>query len=337
MKNIKKILNYLLASALFAAVLISCNDDSSITGIKIDKEELLLAINGTATLTANLVPLSATNQMQWSSSNSSVAVVESNDKAVSSSKGAVTAKSAGTATIKVTTKSGKHIAECIVTVIDPQPELILVEGGVFTMGCTDGEGEDHEFPVHEVTLSSFKMAKYEVTQQQWEAVMGSNPSYFKGVNNPVENVSWNNAQEFIKNLNALTGKKYRLPTEAEWEYAARGGKQSKGYKYSGSDDINAVAWYTGNTSQPVGTKAPNELGIYDMSGNVFEMCNDWYGAYTEGAQTNPQGATTGTRRITRGGSHFNFGAYGCRVSYRISLQPGNSGIGIGFRLAHPEN
>jgi len=336
MKNINNFFYYLLVSTLLATVSISCNDNSSVTDIKLDKNELYLAIGSTATLTANLFPYSASDKMNWSTSNSNVVVVESNDKVVTVTKGILTAKALGTATITVTTKKGKYTAECTITVINPEPELVLVEGGTFTMGCTDGDCNERsdELPVHQVALSSYKITKYTVTQQQWEAVMGKNPSYFKGYNLPVEQVSWDNVQEFIQKLNALTGKKYRLPTEAEWEYAARGGKLSKGYKYSGSDDINTVAWYTENTTHPVGTKAPNELGIYDMSGNVFEWCSDWYGTYSEGAQTNPPGPETGTWRIIRGGSYLNFGEYVCRVSFRIGTQPNNYRNDFGFRLAH---
>jgi formylglycine-generating enzyme required for sulfatase activity len=186
-------------------------------------------------------------------------------------------------------------------------------------------------------LNSFKIGKYLVTQQQWEAVMGHNPSYFKGHNMPVERVTWNEVQEFIKKLNALTGKNYRLPTEAEWEYAARGGNKSKGYKYSGSNDIDAVAWYSDNgnmTTHLVGEKAPNELGIYDMSGNVLEWCSDWYGAYTDNPQTDPPGAPTGTRRILRGGA-VNLAAFYCRVSYRMYMPPNSADAGRGFRLVLP--
>jgi len=339
MKSINNFFYYLLVSALLAAIGISCNDNSSVTDIKLDKGELLLAIGNTATLTANLLPYSATDQMNWSTSNSNVAVVESDDKVVTMSKGIVTAKSAGTAIITVTTKNGKHIAECTVTVINPEPELVLVESGSFTMGCTDGDcnEESNELPIHQVTLSSYKIAKYTVTQQQWEAVMGNNPSYHKGADLPVERVSWPNVQQFIQKLNTLTGKNYRLPTEAEWEYAARGGNKSKGYKYSGSNDINAVAWYSGNSgnkTHPVGTKTPNELDIYDMSGNVFEWCGDWYGAYTASAQTNPPGPNSGTRRITRGGD-FSVSTSFCRVSSRWSTSPSDYFPALGFRLVHP--
>ena len=164
--------------------------------------------------------------------------------------------------------------------------------------------------------------------------MGENPSKHKGDNLPVEQVSWNDCQEFIKKLNALTGKNFRLPTEAEWEYAARGGNKSRGYKYSGSNNIDDVAWYYGNSgaeTHPVKSKQPNELGIYDMSGNVDEWCQDWYGDYSSATQTNPKGATTGSRRVNRGGSWGDNARY-CRSSNRRGYDPGDRIHVIGFRL-----
>jgi formylglycine-generating enzyme required for sulfatase activity len=169
-------------------------------------------------------------------------------------------------------------------------EMVLVQGGTFTMGSNSGDSD--EKPLHQVTLSDFYIGKYEVTQKQWREIMGNNPSHFNGDERPVEYVSWNDAQEFIRKLNAKTGQKYRLPTEAEWEYAACGGQQSRGYTYSGSNDINAVAWYgnnSNNKTHAVGQKQANELGLHDMSGNVWEWCGDWYDNYSSGAQTNPAG------------------------------------------------
>jgi formylglycine-generating enzyme required for sulfatase activity len=200
-------------------------------------------------------------------------------------------------------------------------EMIYVKGGTFTMGGTSEQGSDaydYEKPTHSVTLSDYYIGKFEVTQELWQAVMGNNPSYFKGNILPVEQVSWNDIQDFIRKLNQKTGANFRLPTEAEWEYAARGGNKSKGYKYSGSNTIDNVAWYisnSGSKTHQVGTKSPNELGIYDMSGNVWEWCQDWYGSYSSGSQTNPTGPSSGSRRVLRGGSWYDH-AGDCRVSNR---------------------
>ena len=216
-------------------------------------------------------------------------------------------------------------------------DMVYVKGGSFAMGATAEQGSDaqsDEKPTHSVTVSDFYIGKYEVTQAQWEAIMGTNPSNWKGDNLPVENVSWNDIQKFIKKLNAQTGKKFRLPTEAEWEYAARGGNQSKGYKYSGSNNISEVAWYDGNSrskTHPVGQKAPNELGIYDMSGNVWEWCQDWYGSYSSSSQANPTGPSSGSIRVLRGGSWYN-GARNCRVSSRCYSRPDYRYDHYGFRL-----
>ena len=338
MKKIQFFFNYLLIATLLTAIGSSCQDKITITDIKLDKDELLFSVGGTTILTASLRPFSASDKMQWSIDNSNVAVVECNDKAGSVSKANVTAKGIGMAVITVSTKDGNHIAKCTVIVINPEPEMVLVEGGTFTMGCTDGDCLENsgEEPAHQVTLSSYKIAKYAVTQQQWEAVMGDRPSIFRGQDLPVENITWHQVQEFIKKLNVATGKNYRLPTEAEWEYAARGGNKSKGYQYSGSNNINDVAWYSANsgrTTHPVGTKAPNELDVYDMSGNILEWCNDRFGDYTEISQTNPQGSDSGSLRVVRGGTAID-GAYYCRVSFRFGFSPDAKG-GVGFRLAHP--
>ena len=223
---------------------------------------------------------------------------------------------------------------------DVQFEMVNVEGGTFTMGATAEQGSSYgsdEKPTHQVTLSSYMIGKTEVTQALWETVMGSNPSKFKGADLPVENVSWEECQEFITKLNALTGKNFRLPTEAEWEFAARGGNNSSGYKYSGSNNLSDVAWSEGNsegTTHPVGTKSPNELGIYDMSGNVWEWCNDWYGDYSSSSQSNPTGPNSGSNRVLRGGDWYNSAENG-RVSYRsceryvITIH----GVPFGLRLA----
>ncbi len=221
----------------------------------------------------------------------------------------------------------------------PEIEMVWVSGGTFTMGATLEQGSDadvDEKPAHSVTLDGYYIGKYEVTQAQWKAVMGNNPSKFKGDDLPVECVSWDDVQEFIRKLNQITGKNYRLPTEAEWEYAARGGGSSRGYKYSGSDNIGSVAWYDGNSgdkTHPVGTKQPNECGIYDMSGNVYEWCQDSYRGdyYSNSPQFNPQGYAGGYCVIRGGG--WNYIAWYCRVSNRSSNFPRYRLGSLGFRLA----
>ncbi|MEZ4888810.1 MAG: SUMF1/EgtB/PvdO family nonheme iron enzyme [Chitinophagales bacterium] len=216
--------------------------------------------------------------------------------------------------------------------------MVTVSGGTFQMGSNDGQ--DDEKPVHPVTLSTFQMGKYEVTQAQWEAVMGSNPSQKSaGCDNcPVESVSWNDAQDFIKKLNQLTGKRFRLPTEAEWEFAARGGTKSRNYTYSGSNSIDEVAWYgdnSGSKTHPVGGKKANELGLYDMSGNVWEWCNDWYDEnyYSSSPSSNPKGPATGGVRVLRGGS-WNNKPLNCRSADRFWFNPEfRINYGVGFRCA----
>ena len=226
----------------------------------------------------------------------------------------------------------------LIQVGDVQFEMVYVEGGTFRMGATEEQGEDaydDENPVHRVTLSSYLIGKHKVTQALWEEVMGSNPSYNKqGGDYPVENVSWFDCQEFVKKLNARTGMQFRLPTEAEWEYAARGGDRSKGYKYAGSGNLDEVGWYGGNSGKhthPVGEKKPNELGLYDMSGNVWEWCQDWYGDYMDEAQTNPTGPQSEGNRVLRGGSHWD-DARSCRVSCRYYGDPGYGYVINGLRL-----
>ena len=214
-----------------------------------------------------------------------------------------------------------------------QPEMILVQGGTFLMGSPESEADRHtDETQHEVTLSDFCIGKYPVTQAQWVAVMGNNPSRFKGDDLPVENVNWNDCQKFIAKLNSLTGKAYRLPTEAEWEFAARGGVQSKGYLYAGSDDPNEVAWYNCVQTQFAGQKKANELGLHDMSGNVWEWCNDRYTAYPTVAQANPQVPAKGAYRVLRGGG-WSGPARHCRSAYRNHWRPGNRDFNVGLRLA----
>ena len=224
--------------------------------------------------------------------------------------------------------------------------MVAVHGGTFTMGNVYGEEGDDDYPDHKVTLSSYMIGQTEVTQALWFAVMGSNSSYFIGDSRrPVENVSWDDCQEFIRKLNSLTGQRFRLPTEAEWEFAARGGNKSRGYKYSGSNSIDNVAWYRENAydvgssssnygTHPVATKSSNELGIYDMSGNVCEWCNDWYGSsyYGSSPSNNPQGPSSDSFRVMRGGSWFDY-AECCRLSSRSFNDPGDRGIINGLRLS----
>lgn len=234
-----------------------------------------------------------------------------------------------------TTEVPEEVPEVIKQLED---NMVRVEGGTFTMGATAEQGSDadsDENPAHQVTLSSFHIGKYEVTQGEWKAVMGTNPSYIKGDNLPVENVSWDDCQEFIRKLNEMTGKNFRLPTEAEWEYAARGGNKSNGTKYAGGSDIGSVAWYDGNsgeTTHPVGQKRANELGLYDMTGNVWEWCQDWYGSYSSSSQTNPTGSATGSYRVGRGGS-WGINARFCRVSFRGRYSPDIRYGNLGLRLA----
>lgn len=219
-------------------------------------------------------------------------------------------------------------------------EMVTIDGGTLILGATSEQSAyamNQEYPAHEVTLSSYKIGRYEVTQEQWEAIMGYNPSYNIGAKKPVENVSWNECQSFLNKLNVQTGKNYRLPTEAEWEFAARGGNQSHYYIYSGSNNADAVAWHKGNsngTTHEVGTKQANELGLFDMSGNVFEWCNDKYGYYSYGPEYNPQGNGTSSKiRVGHGGG-YNLGTKFCRVSNRTQGTTNYKSESLGFRIAH---
>lgn len=220
---------------------------------------------------------------------------------------------------------------------DPNPEMVFIQGGKFKMGYNMG-GEDEQ-PVHDVVLDDFFIGKYEITQRQWKLIMDKDTMerYFEGCDScPVERVSWYNVCEFIGKLNEKTNMNYRLPTEAEWEYASRGGSKSKGYKYSGSNADSSVAWKVGNsnmTSHPVGRKKPNELGIYDMSGNVFEWCADWYSSdwYKVSLKNNPGGPDEGMYRVIRGGSWF-YDHAGLRITDRESANPSYRYGYVGFRL-----
>ncbi|MBP5515729.1 MAG: formylglycine-generating enzyme family protein [Bacteroidales bacterium] len=241
-------------------------------------------------------------------------------------------------------KLGKEAKQTI-TVNGVSFDMVYVEGGTFTMGCTSEQGSDcdcWEKPYHQVTLSNYYIGETEVTQALWKAVMGSEPTYMDGWtsefgygdNYPAYRVSWDDVQIFIRELNRITGRTFRLPTEAEWEYAARGGSKSRGYKYSGSESIDSVAWYrdnSGNKTHPVKTKRPNELGLYDMSGNVSEWCSDWFGSYIILSQTNPEGSSSGSYRVNRGGS-WGMHAWRCRVSDRNHFNASLHNFILGFRL-----
>ena len=222
-----------------------------------------------------------------------------------------------------------------------------VEGGTFQMGATPEQGKSpmpDEKPAHSVTLSSYYIGETEVTQELWRAVMGDNPSMYIGNAKPVQNVSYNDiVDEFLPRLNRMTGKHFRLPTEAEWEYAARGGNKSQGYKYAGSNNLDDVAVYSKNSSDKgegsrdygphkVKSMLPNELGIYDMNGNIMEWCNDWSEPYSEEPQTDPQGPETGRWRVARGGNWGSLPGY-CRITFRTSIGPNASNSSYGFRLA----
>ena len=232
--------------------------------------------------------------------------------------------------------------------------MVYVEGGTFTMGCTSeqgGECDSDESSTRQTTISSFYIGMLEVTQGQWERVMGTSiyqqrdkadsswSLYGVGADYPMYYVSWEEAKEFCIRLSRQTGKTYRLPTEAEWEYAARGGKKNEGTKYSGGWSIDAVAWYDGNsgsTTHPCGTKMSNALGLYDMSGNVWEWCEDWYGSqYLQYDNNNPRGAAQGFSRVVRGGSWFNDAEY-CRVTDRIDFTPSYRDSHLGFRVVLAE-
>ena len=242
--------------------------------------------------------------------------------------------------------------------------MVRVQGGTFTMGSPVERDEDgdrsNEYPAHKVTVSSYYIGESEVPRWLWIGIMGNDPSYYQGDNHidpklreyasdldieemkleelvmPVENVSWNECQEFIRKLNRFTGKKFRLPTEAEWEFAARGGNKSKGYKFSGSDKWSEVGFcnHVMRVPRPVRSKKPNELGIYDMTGNVWEMCNDWYAPYTSSPQVNPKGPASGTGVVFRGGA-FDNGYFFCTVICRdgVNNPKDRRGKNIGFRLA----
>lgn len=222
-------------------------------------------------------------------------------------------------------------------------KMIRVQGGSFKMGATPEQGYDSykdEKPEHEVILDDYYIGETEVTQSLWNAVMGNNPSRWEGDSLPVENVTWDDCRSFITRLNSMlhehlpVGYKFCQPTEAQWEYAARGGNKSQGFKYAGSDNIDDVAWYAANSGgkiHPVKTKSPNELRLYDMSGNIWEWCQDWYGKYSKSSRINPSGPLSGANHVVRGGSWYDKARF-CRVSYRDDDGP-DGPYCFGVRLA----
>jgi len=223
-----------------------------------------------------------------------------------------------------------------------EARMIKVEGGTFTMGCTDEKDTScyyWEKPAHKVTLRDFYIGKFAVTQKEWEALMGYNPNFKNCAECPVENITWQEAHKFVEKLSLLTGKNYRLPTEAEWEYAAKGGNKSKGYKYAGSNNLDAVGWYhnnSGKKTHPVGKLQPNELGLYDMTGNVWQWCSDWFHGeyYSNSPVENPKGpdGTTDNYKAVRGGSWW-YEAPHCRVINRDRYPVDAKDDDVGFRIA----
>ena len=316
----------------------------AVTGITLDKTSVSINPGSTTQLTATISPDNAYDKsVTWSSSNTAVATVDNNGK--------VTAVKEGTATITVQSVSNSSVkATCLVTVSVDRTFTVggvtfrmkLVEAGTFQMGGTEYSSEQ---PIHSVTISKdYYLGETEVTQALWKAVTGYSPTsggspwsstYGLGDNYPAYNISYEDVQLFITKLNSLTGENFRMPTEAEWEFAARGGNKSKGYTYSGSNTLGDVAWYTDNSSSKthaVKTKAANELDIYDMSGNVWEWCSDWYYPYSSSAQTDPTGPTTGTTRVLRGGD-WDGNASNCRCAVRINNMPSIRDYYRGVRLA----
>ncbi len=329
---------FCLFAVLAVVGLFSCKRD--VESLIVIPQTLTLKVGETYVLQAIVKPDEAQKDVKWSTSEPGVAKV--NDA------GVVTAVSFGKCDI--TAAVGTFMEVCHVEVSPISDLLTITVNGVifnmkrvkhgdFVMGAADNQLVDawpNERPRHKVTITrDYYIGETEVTQELWQAVMGNNPSNFTGdLQRPVERVSWDNCQEFIEKLNQLTGKQFALPTEAQWEFAARGGNKNLGYKYAGSDSLDEVAWYESNSGNEVHTvkaKKPNELGLYDMSGNVLEWCVDWCEIYDSDSQTDPIGPATGTGRVSRGGG-WNYNAKQCRSSRRILASPGFHSDYLGFRL-----
>ena len=327
--------------SLFASlmVLVGCKKD--VESVTVTPESATVVVGKTLQLKATVKPDKTPQEVSWSSSDVSVAEV--------SSAGLVTAKREGMC--EIIAFAGDKKAVCKLTVEADvlkfnangvSFEMIKVDGGTFDMGGTPEQGSDaneNEYPVHPVTLTTFYMGKTEVTQALWVAVMGVNPSLSQSDKLPIENVNWNDCQSFVTALNQLLsdqlgGRKFSLPTEAQWEFAARGGLKSKGYKYAGSNTLNDVGWNSDNSGSrlhEVATKLPNELGLCDMSGNVYEWCQDWRDTYSGAAQTDPKGPSSGIVKISRGGS-FSWTIRGCRTTSRGGNPPADCKADVGMRL-----
>lgn len=318
-----------------------------VSSITLNSYDEILSINEENTLVATILPSDASDKtILWSSLDPAIVTVDDS--------GTIKGVSAGSTKINATSADGNIIASCKVTV--PLIEMIFVQNGTFEMGFNHGQTQ--EKPAHDVTLTNnYYIGKYEVTQKQWETIMGNNPSSVTGDNLPVESVSWNDAVLFCNKLSEFEGKSkvytitdtkiiknedangYRLPTEAQWEFAAIGGNKSRGYEYSGSNTLSDVTWYfgygVGAKLHDVGGKLPNELGIYDMSGNVWEWCWDWFGDYSNTEQVDPEGNSSGTYRVIRGGSWINNDSILHRVKYRAPGEPNKISEVFGFRIALP--
>lgn len=327
---------------------ISISQEAAHKYLTIDTSEIIFVVNGGSTtikVNSNTSWKASLSDTSWftlssnSGTGNATIIVRAPANPVTTQKQATIQLSTSDNSIKLSVKVTQKGIDPIMTIKIGNTifNMVRVDGGTFRMGATSEQGYDYssdERPTHNVSLSGYYCGETEVTEELWYAVMGDDPSYYRS-EKPVVNVSWHDCQDFITRLNARTGKYFRLLTEAEWEFAARGGNKSLGYKYSGSNSVGNVAWYEFNsdsTTHVVGTKTANELGIYDMSGNVWEWCQDWYGSYTSYSVTNPTGPYSGSTRVLRGGSWL-YDYRGSRVSKRLYGKPDKGEKDIGFRLA----